>query len=331
MPHLSPHVLRAETSRAAARTRRHRLVAATAGLVAVVGVACPAPSAAAVVTSHRIDLSTATAASGTDCPSAPGSYWHFVLTPNRPSNFAFTSMELSIDGTVVAFDTNDILFNGTQRDNVFVRVPVGATLSSLGLVKSTAVYTSVDGDAANRWNLSHTCTVIAPPPPADTSSTTSTTTSSTTSSTTSTTSSTTSSSTTSSVPDTEPDPEVESEGPVPPTDPSTTASSTTTAGSTTTAASDVTIGTSSSVPGDAGATSSTATAASSAAPAPVAAAAAGPVPATANQPTTTAAASLAGSAGTLPTTGGSPWSALATGLIAIALGGALVLVRRRPA
>lgn len=245
-------------------------------------------------TTFTIGLDTAVAEPGEDCPDGPGAFWHFVLAPNGKGNFAFTGMVLDLDGEAIVIDADELLPNGAQWDNVFVAVPAGRALDSLRTTMSTASYTSIDGDQATRWNLSHTCprevpdeevVVIDEPDPSlptEMDETVPTTTAAATTTTT-----------------------------APPTTPSTTTTSTTTTSTTTT---------------------TTTTTVALAAPTGTVAAA-GPVPASAAAAASAASAAAASAAsaagGTLPTTGGAPLPVAQAACWAVVIGCCLIALHRR--
>ena len=105
----------------------------------------------------KVELHNATAPVGTDCPGQPGPYWHFVFSPNNGSA-TITSITLNLKGTLVTFSGADIIRNGSQTDNVFVKVPTGYLTTDIQLAGSEAGYS---GKAPNQFVLSHICTGIS--------------------------------------------------------------------------------------------------------------------------------------------------------------------------
>ena len=103
-----------------------------------------------------LPLKNVTAPVETDCPGEPGPYWHFVFAPNNGSA-VFTSITLNLKGTLVTFTGADIIKNGSQADNVFVKVPAGYLTTDLQLAGSQAGYT---GSAPKQFVLSHICPTI---------------------------------------------------------------------------------------------------------------------------------------------------------------------------
>jgi hypothetical protein len=102
-------------------------------------------------TTTNIPLNNNTAEQGTDCPTQPGAYWHFVTSPNNGGS-AFVQFHLNL-GDATTYDTTVFIPNGSQLDNVFVQVPAGKTLTSLIKDGSSA---DITGDAS-KFQLSHTC------------------------------------------------------------------------------------------------------------------------------------------------------------------------------
>ncbi len=93
---------------------------------------------------------------GTDCPSQPGAYWHFVISPNNNQS-AFIVFHLNL-GDENTYDAPVFILNGTQWDNVFVQVPSGKKLESLVKAGSTAdIVWSNKGPQPASFQLSHTC------------------------------------------------------------------------------------------------------------------------------------------------------------------------------
>ena len=100
-----------------------------------------------------VDLHNDEAETKNDCPS-DDAWWHFVLAPNN-GQYAFTSMNLNIGGSVTLISGADIVANGGQTDNVFVAVPEGASLDDLSAAGSSAM---VDPYSTKvKFVLSHVC------------------------------------------------------------------------------------------------------------------------------------------------------------------------------
>ena len=100
-----------------------------------------------------VDLHNDEAETKNDCPS-DHAWWHFVLAPNN-GQYAFTSMNLNIGGSVTLISGADIVANGGQTDNVFVAVPEGASLDDLSAAGSSAM---VDPYSTKvKFVLSHVC------------------------------------------------------------------------------------------------------------------------------------------------------------------------------
>ena len=131
------------------------VLAVFAGLAMVLGsLVGPSPVAA---DGYVIDLNNQTANAGTPCPDTVYDYWHFVITPNS-GGYAFVSITLNIGGTTSTFSGAQIIPNGSQTDNVFIKVPAGKTLGQLLESGSTAVISAASAPAANvKYVLSHTC------------------------------------------------------------------------------------------------------------------------------------------------------------------------------
>jgi len=128
---------------------------AVGGAVTLLMLAVAAAPAGAQTTTRTINLNNATAPAGGagDCPATGGPYWHFILAPNNNTK-DFTSITLNLRGDLVVFPNDQILPNGRQVDNVFVKVPAGYALTDLRTQGSVATYT---GPQANNFNLSHIC------------------------------------------------------------------------------------------------------------------------------------------------------------------------------
>jgi hypothetical protein len=108
---------------------------------------------------QQVPLNNATAEVGTDCPDTVNSYWHFVVTPNN-EDLVIESITLNLGGGFFYVVSGaNLIFNGTQTDNVFVKVPAGYTLTSLQLAGSFA---EVSGGEANNFLLSHVCVGVPP-------------------------------------------------------------------------------------------------------------------------------------------------------------------------
>lgn len=164
-----------------------------------------ATEASASTPTQQVPLGNDRAGFADDCPAEPGFYWHFVATPNN-NQFAFVSITLDLGSTTVTVSGSDIIPNGGQLDNVFVRRPAGFEFTDLVATGSSALITPATPEAAFR--LSHRCATYGQPTTTIAPSTTSTTiaapttttvpdtTTSTTTSTTTTTSTSTSTSTT---------------------------------------------------------------------------------------------------------------------------------------
>lgn len=165
-----------------------------------------ATEASASTPTQQVPLGNDRAGFADDCPAEPGFYWHFVATPSN-NQFAFVSITLDLGSTTVTVSGSDIIPNGGQLDNVFVRRPAGFEFTDLVATGSSAVITPATPEAAFR--LSHRCATYGQPTTTIAPSTTSTTiaaptttttvpdtTTSTTTSTTTTTSTSTSTSTT---------------------------------------------------------------------------------------------------------------------------------------
>ncbi len=266
-----------------------------------------------------------------DCPSEPGAYWHFIIAPNN-NTFEFVEITLNVGGTILTVSGSAIIPNGSQLDNVFVRVPAGADHGDLTTAGSFALI--APDTRSVRFVLSHLCTVgstVTTTAPSTTTSTTSTSTTSTTSpststtapantSTTSTTTTPASTSTTSTSPSTSTTTSTTS-APVSTTSTTVAAVTTTTTGSsggavtTTTQLSDGSGGTTTStVASGAGATTSTV------------AAAAGTTTSVASGAVTTAAPASV----PLPSTGSDlPRTLGVLSLLTLSIGGVLLLLARR--
>jgi uncharacterized repeat protein (TIGR01451 family) len=138
--------------------RSRRLVTAfvgTAMTLSGIGLAvAPIAGATPTPTDHTIALHNDSAEVSQDCPDDGAAYWHFVLTPNNGS-FTFTEIVLKLDGSTHSFTGSAIVPNGGQKDNVFVAVPSGHTLTSLEKDGSYAHY--LGSSAAGNFNLSHVC------------------------------------------------------------------------------------------------------------------------------------------------------------------------------
>ncbi|MFM7063609.1 MAG: Ig-like domain-containing protein [Actinomycetes bacterium] len=157
-----------------------------AGLV--VGGSLPAAAAGAPTTTTTaggtsegaVYLNNQVAKVGTDCPDTVNDYWHFVFSPNDGSS-AFTSVTLNLGGELYLFTGDQLIVNGNQTDNVFIKVPEGFTFESLQIGDATnggpssATYS---GGSPRKFVLSHTCvgaiatttteaptTTVAPPVP----------------------------------------------------------------------------------------------------------------------------------------------------------------------
>jgi hypothetical protein len=109
-------------------------------MVAVVLALIPAGKVLATVDStiylnnFSIDNQAAVLCTGCD-PN--GSYWHFVISPNNGDS-EFVTFHLNLGDTFYTISIDDILTNGSQKDNVFVKVPDWSTLDSLIATDSTA-------------------------------------------------------------------------------------------------------------------------------------------------------------------------------------------------
>jgi hypothetical protein len=88
-------------------------------------------------TTTTVSLHNNTAETGTDCPDTISDYWHFVLTPNN-GTLAFVSITLDLGASTPTLTGSDIIANGSQTDNVFVKVPSGSSLDDLQLSGSSA-------------------------------------------------------------------------------------------------------------------------------------------------------------------------------------------------
>jgi len=107
---------------------------------------------------QQVGLHNATSQENDDCPNSTDSWWHFVVSPNN-GTFAFTLIHLNIGGSGYDFSGGSIVKNGSQGDNVFVKVPGGYEITDL--VKSGSYALITPGSPAvngARFNLSHTCT-----------------------------------------------------------------------------------------------------------------------------------------------------------------------------
>ena len=84
------------------------------------------------------------------------------MTPNNGS-LAFVPITLNLGSTTPTFSGGDIIPNGSQTDNVFVKVPSGSSLDDLQLNGSSA---EVSGpvDDNTKFNLSHVCDGNGPGP-----------------------------------------------------------------------------------------------------------------------------------------------------------------------
>jgi LPXTG-motif cell wall-anchored protein len=144
-PHMSP------------RRTTAAVAAAAVLLIGTLGLVAPASASDEIgppSLSGSIALHNATAEPSLDCPDDGSAYWHFVLAPNNGSS-EFVTIVLSLDGDPVTFQGDAIVPNHDQRDNVFVAVPAGHTLTSLELDGSYATYTGTE--APTHFNLSHVC------------------------------------------------------------------------------------------------------------------------------------------------------------------------------
>ena len=126
-------------------------------IIGTFGVAATASASDEVgpaVVSGSIALHNATAEQGSDCPDDGYAYWHFILAPNN-ATADFVTIVLALDGDSVTFQGSQIVLNHGQKDNVFVGVPAGYALDSLGLEGSYATYTGTE--VPTHFNLSHVC------------------------------------------------------------------------------------------------------------------------------------------------------------------------------
>jgi len=97
---------------------------------------------------------------GGDCLNdAEGDYWHFIISPNDDT-FSFAQIHLVIDDSgydfYLANPPGGIIKNGSQTDNVFVKVPTGKSIYDLEKTGSYAIITP-DTEDAPQFNLSHSC------------------------------------------------------------------------------------------------------------------------------------------------------------------------------
>jgi hypothetical protein len=134
-------------------TRAGMYAAVFGVLLVVMGLATRTTADPVEVQIVALHNATAETGSAGDCPSGPEPSWHFVLAPNN-GTFRFVRIVLDLDGTIVTFDDGDWIRNGGQRDNVFVPVPTGYSLSDLRRSGSFAEVTP-GGDV--RFVLSHVC------------------------------------------------------------------------------------------------------------------------------------------------------------------------------
>lgn len=134
------------------RRASRRFVGVIAGLAVAVLSSAPAT---ALPEAQTVPLHNDQAQTSTDCPNTVGSYWHFVISPND-NGYAFVSMSLALNGVVWSFSGSEIIPNAGQLDNVYVEVPEGFTVASLGAAGSSARITPATGSP--KFVLSHVCT-----------------------------------------------------------------------------------------------------------------------------------------------------------------------------
>jgi hypothetical protein len=132
------------------------LVALTGALVgAIASTAGSQTTTTTAPTTQKVDLNNATAPVETDCPDTIHDFWHFVIAPND-GTFTIVSITLNLNGTLKTFSGSQLIFNGTQTDNVFVQVPTGFSLTDLQVNGSFATV-SPASPAPVGFNLSHVC------------------------------------------------------------------------------------------------------------------------------------------------------------------------------
>lgn len=131
--------------------------------IASILVGCCAAIGAVVVPGHvtagddeqQVSLHNDEAQVGDDCPDSSDDYWHFIIAPNN-GTFSFVHIHLVVDGAGYDFYAwTGIIKNGSQEDNVFVKVPAGKSLTDLDKAGSYAWITPEGGSP--QFNLSHLC------------------------------------------------------------------------------------------------------------------------------------------------------------------------------
>ncbi len=145
------------------KTKAGLALAIAGGCLAIGGLIGAGATSAQPVPTQQVDLHNNTAEAGTDCPDAVDDYWHFIISPNN-GTYHFVSMHLYVDGVAYDFSAwTTIIKNGSQEDNVFVKVPAGKTLADLQMAdpnnaanKSYALVTP-NTPAPGNFNLSHLC------------------------------------------------------------------------------------------------------------------------------------------------------------------------------
>lgn len=137
--------------------RKAAVALAVAGMgMTVAGLVSSGNASAIAIATQQVSLHNDVADPGEDCPDSTNDYWHFVVNPNN-ATYHFVSMHLMIDGSGYDFTAwSSIIKNGSQEDNVFVKVPAGKTLADLDKDGSYAVLTP-DTPAPTNFNLSHLC------------------------------------------------------------------------------------------------------------------------------------------------------------------------------
>lgn len=101
-----------------------------------------------------VALHNSTAEIGSDCPDSTNNWWHFVVAPNN-DRYSIDEMTLNLGDSTFVATGGDIVGNGRQVDNVFVKVPASSSLDALTTTGSSAEVTGPDSRA--RLMLSHLC------------------------------------------------------------------------------------------------------------------------------------------------------------------------------
>jgi len=101
-----------------------------------------------------VALHNSTAEIGSDCPDSTNKWWHFVVAPNN-DRYSIDEMTLNLGTSTFVATGGDIVGNGQQVDNVFVKVPASSSLDALTTAGSSAEVTGPDSNA--RLMLSHLC------------------------------------------------------------------------------------------------------------------------------------------------------------------------------